>query len=115
MVKRKGMFTSLLCLSTYSSFICRYPGHEEIEIALVRAHERTGDDMLKDLAKYFIEERGQTRPEGHYYDIEAQARGDPPRPGPGHGPPYSYHQADRPIREMTSIEGHSVRAMYVIL
>ena len=70
--------------------------------------------MLKDLAKYFIEERGQARPEGHYYDIEAHARGDPPRPGPGHGPPYSYHQADRPIREMMSIEGHSVRAMCVI-
>ncbi|KAH8110062.1 DUF1680-domain-containing protein [Phellopilus nigrolimitatus] len=89
-----------------------YPGHEEIEIALTRAYEITDDDSLLKLAHYFITERGTHRPEGHYYDIEAKARGEPPRPGPGHGPPYSYHQADRTIREMGSVEGHSVRAMY---
>ncbi|KAI5121775.1 hypothetical protein M0805_009586 [Coniferiporia weirii] len=89
-----------------------YPGHEEIELALVRAYDATGDEALLRLANYFIGERGTHRPEGHYYDIEAKARGEPPRPGPGHGPPYSYHQADRPIRQMASVEGHSVRAMY---
>ncbi|THH06468.1 hypothetical protein EW145_g4069 [Phellinidium pouzarii] len=87
-------------------------GHEEIELALVRAYDITGDDTLLTLAHYFISERGTHRPEGHYYDIEASARGEPPRPGPGHGPPYSYHQADRQIQHMRSIEGHSVRAMY---
>lgn len=81
----------------------------------MRAFERTGDGSLLALARYFIEERGQRRPEGHYYDLEARARGVPPRPGPGHGPPYSYHQADKPIREIASVEGHAVRAMYVSL
>lgn len=79
----------------------------------MRAFERTGDGSLLALARYFIEERGQRGPEGHYFDLEAKARGVPPRPGPGHGPPYSYHQADRPIRELASVEGHAVRAMYV--
>ena len=89
----------------------RYPGHEEIELALIRTYDVTGDPVQLNLSHYFIKERGTHRPEGHYYDVEAKARGVPPRPGPGHGPPYSYHQADRTIGEMTSIEGHSVRAM----
>lgn len=65
------------------------------------------------LANYFIEERGQRRPEGHYFDIEAAARGEPPNPGPAprDAPKYSYHQADRPVREVKEVEGHSVRAM----
>lgn len=79
----------------------------------MRAFERTGDASLLALARYFIEERGQRGPEGHYFDLEAKARGVPPRPGPGHGPPYSYHQADKPIRKIASVEGHAVRAMYV--
>ncbi|OCB89092.1 hypothetical protein A7U60_g3776 [Sanghuangporus baumii] len=89
-----------------------YPGHEEVELSLVRTYDITDDPLLLNLADYFIKERGSRRPEGHYYDIEAKARGVPPQPGPGHGPPYSYHQADRTIGEMTSVEGHAVRAMY---
>ena len=92
----------------------RYPGHEEIELALIRTHDITGDRLVLSLAHHFIKERGTCRPEGHYYDLEAKARGVPPQPGPGHGPPYSYHQADRQIGEMESVEGHSVRAMCVI-
>lgn len=85
-----------------------------MELALIKAYEVTGEESLLNLAKYFIEERGTKRPEGHYFDLEAAASGQPPRVGPGRGPPYSYHQADRPAREMESIEGHAVRAMFVM-
>ena len=113
--KKRGYIILKLCACralsqhTHSS----YPGHEEIELSLVKAYETTENSGLLTQARYFIEERGQHRPQGHYYDIEAKARGVPPRPGPGFGAPYSYHQADRPIREIRSVEGHSVRAMCV--
>ena len=57
-----------------------YPGHPEIELALLRLYDRTGDSKHLELAKYFISERGN--PEGvdgrHYFDAEAEARGDDP-------------------------------------
>ena len=94
------------------SEICsRYPGHEELELALIKGYEILGDTSLLQLAEYFITERGRVRAEGHYFDIEAKARLEPPNPGPGYGAPYSYHQADKPIHEQKSVEGHSVRAM----
>lgn len=90
-----------------------YPGHQELELALVKAYEVTGDKMLLNLASYFIEERGRRREGVLYFDLEAKERGEPPQPGPGHGPPYQYQQADQTIRQYASVEGHSVRAMLV--
>ncbi|OBZ78372.1 Non-reducing end beta-L-arabinofuranosidase [Grifola frondosa] len=91
-----------------------YPGHQELELALLKTYEHTKDASLVELANYFIDERGQSRLEGHYFDIEANARGEKANPGPApkDAPRFSYHQANCPIREMKSIEGHSVRAMY---
>ncbi|PSS30855.1 hypothetical protein PHLCEN_2v2582 [Hermanssonia centrifuga] len=91
-----------------------YPGHQELELALLKGYEQIGDKSLLVLANYFLEERGQPRPQGHYFDVEAEARGEAPNPGPSPkgAPKYSYHQADRRVRDMESIEGHSVRAMY---
>ena len=37
-----------------------YPGHQEIELALVKAYEYTNKKKYLDLATYFIEERGKT-------------------------------------------------------
>jgi len=55
-----------------------YPGHPEIELALLRLYERTGNPKHFALARYFITERGN--PKGqygrHYYDVEAEARGE---------------------------------------
>ena len=115
--KKKGQVSSTSISSFRRSwppfFSLSYPGHEEIELALVKAYEVTSEVWLLDLARYFIEQRGRQRPEGHYFDVEAKERGEQPRPGPGHGPPYSYHQADKPITGMTEINGHAVRAMSV--
>lgn len=55
-----------------------YPGHPEIELALLRLYNRTGDARHLALAKYFIEERGNPKGQDgqHYYDVEARARGE---------------------------------------
>jgi DUF1680 family protein len=55
-----------------------YPGHPEIELALLRLYRVTNDEKHLKLAKFFIEERGN--PTGsnkrHYYDVEAEVRGE---------------------------------------
>lgn len=55
----------------------------------------------------------------HFYDYEATLRNnDPPaKPGPAYptAPRWAYNQADAPISELKTIEGHSVRAWFVLL
>jgi len=98
-----------------------YPGHEEIEIGLLRLYELTGEPLLLKLAKYFIFERGQRDENGEtFYDHEARARGADPYDHMGsemkhcylHPRDYGYQQADCPILEAKEVKGHSVRAMY---
>ena len=86
-----------------------YPGHEEIELALVRMYHATGDELMMKLARYFIDERGKLP----NFFVEEKAR----REGKDHfnldeyGPAYA--QAHLPVREQTAPEGHAVRAMYL--
>ena len=85
-----------------------YPGHEEIELALVKLYHATGNGRHLKLSKYFIDERGKFP---HLYDKEARARGEGPaayRFGQ-----YDYNQSHLPVREQTEAVGHSVRAMYL--
>lgn len=85
-----------------------YCGHEEIELALVKLYRATGEKKYLDLAKYFVDERGRLP---HYFDIEAEARGEKRRAdSPGS---YFYYQAHEPVREQKEAVGHSVRAMYL--
>ena len=46
-----------------------YPGHQEIELALVKAYEYTKKNKYLDLATYFIEERGKTDSNNKHYFI----------------------------------------------
>ena len=48
-----------------------YPGHEEIELALVKMYEATNEERYLKLAKYFIDERGK---KPYYFDIEFEKR-----------------------------------------
>ncbi len=85
-----------------------YPGHEEIELALIKMYRVTGiEDYLK-LSSYFVEERG-AKP--HYYDNEAINRGE--EPSSFHFKDYGYMQAHIPVREQELVTGHAVRAMYL--
>lgn len=95
-----------------------YPGHQEIELALMRVYAITGDRRCVSLAQYFIEERGRTDAprDGHAWHIAARARGDDPQTFfPYYWPRprcYWHMQAHLPIREQKEIVGHSVQAMY---
>lgn len=85
-----------------------YPGHEEIELALVKLYRATGEARYLNLAKYFIDERGQ---QPHYFDLEAVARGEDPQDY--WAKTYRYSQSHIPVREQTEPVGHSVRACYL--
>lgn len=85
-----------------------YCGHQEIELALVRAWHATGQRKYLDLATYFIDERGALP---HYFDLERDARGEPAKDY-GQGT-YEYSQSHLPVRQQTKVVGHAVRAMYM--
>lgn len=96
-----------------------YPGHPEIELALLRFYTATGHKESYDLAKYFLCERGNEKGQDgkHYYTYEEEKRGDSPwkRPEPfPENRAYWYSQAHLPIKKQPTIEGHSVRAMYLL-
>ena len=84
-----------------------YPGHEEIELALVKLYRATGERRYLKLAKFFIDDRGR-RPS--YFEIEARARGERPENLPQL---YNYYQAHKPVRRQREAVGHAVRAMYL--
>lgn len=88
-----------------------YPGHQEIELALVKLYRVTGNKKYLDLAKYFINERGR---EPYYFDIEYEKRGRteifPGLRNFGR----KYWQAHLPVHQQDSAEGHAVRALYML-
>jgi DUF1680 family protein len=85
-----------------------YPGHEEIELALIKLYRVTGEVRYLNLAKFFIDERGQ---QPHYYDLEAVARGE--SPDDYWAKTHRYTQSHIPVRQQTEPVGHAVRACYL--
>ena len=92
-----------------------YPGHEEIELALVKLYRASGEARYLDLARFFIDERGK---QPHYFDVEARARGEDPAPFHAqfldtlYGD-YSYFQAHVSVSQQSEAVGHAVRATYL--
>ncbi len=85
-----------------------YPGHEEIELALVKLYRVTGEKRYLQLSEYFVNERGR---QPHYFDREARQRGEDP--AAYHHETHEYSQAHLPVREQHEVVGHAVRAMYL--
>jgi DUF1680 family protein len=85
-----------------------YPGHEEIELALVKLYRATGEKRYLQLSQYFVNERGR---QPHYYDIEARLRDEDP--AAFWAKIYEYNQSHLPVREQHEAVGHAVRAMYL--
>ena len=99
----KGKFLSLM--KDYMALIDRIfrvedsagfssPGHEEIELALVKLYDHTGERKWLELSKHFVEMRG---------------RGQKPGKDSLHS---TYTQDHLPVREQLTAEGHAVRACY---
>ena len=86
-----------------------YPGHEIVEMALVRLYETTGQRRYLKLAQYFIDERGK---EPLYFKEEIEKNG---RSFYWERSlfQYQYYQAGKPVREQKTAEGPAVRAVYI--
>ncbi|MCV3739805.1 glycoside hydrolase family 127 protein [Lentilactobacillus hilgardii] len=88
-----------------------YDGHPEIELALSRLYEETGNKKYLKLAHYFLKQRGQDpsffekqdRADGWDNEI-LQGMRDLPR---------SYYQAAEPIKDQKTADGHAVRVVYL--
>ncbi len=85
-----------------------YPGHPEIELALLRLYEITKDEKYLTLAKHFIDIRGV---DPHYYEKERKSRDWTVWNGDGRN--HEYQQSAAPVREQKDAVGHSVRAVYL--
>lgn len=88
-----------------------YPGHEEIELALVKLYRLTQETSYLRTAEYFISQRGT---EPNYLENEIAKRG-----GFSFFPEFSeydtaYSQADIPPVKQTKARGHAVRQMYLL-
>jgi hypothetical protein len=73
------------------------PGHEEIELALVKLYQVTGEEKYLEFSNWLLEERGH----GH------GSMGDEGTWNP------VYYQDVTPLKELTDISGHAVRCMYL--
>ncbi|KAH8923655.1 glycoside hydrolase family 127 protein [Atractiella rhizophila] len=92
-----------------------YPGHQEIELALMRLYDTLGRKEDLALVDFFIRERGKKDENGEiFWDRETRARGGVPAQKQAWRPkdPYAYNQAQSTIWEMEQVEGHSVRVVY---
>jgi len=79
------------------------PGHEEIELALVRLYRATNDRRYFDLAKFFMDERGKPHASQDYpADSNFAIYNDRP-----------YRQDHLPVVEQPRAVGHAVRATYL--
>lgn len=85
-----------------------YPGHPEIELALLRLYDATLNEKYLELAKHFIDIRGV---DPHYYEKERQSRSWTVWNGDGRN--HEYQQSAAPVREQKDAVGHSVRAVYL--
>lgn len=81
----------LICRTFGPEGITIPPGHQEIEIGLVKLYRVTGNKKYLDLARFFIDQRGNAQ---------------------GHELLGPYHQDHKPITEQDEAVGHAVRAGY---
>ena len=105
-------FADLICdtFGTEEGKIHGYPGHEEVEIGLVKLARVTDNLKYLKQAKYFIDARGV----GENYFMKEMSRPDYKLIFPefaDYTPEYS--QSHKPVREQTTAEGHAVRAAYL--
>ncbi|HEV9036107.1 MAG TPA: glycoside hydrolase family 127 protein [Puia sp.] len=74
------------------------PGHEVVEMGLVKLYRVTGRKEYLDLAKFFLEMRGERQYDKTSTDVWKNGR---------------YWQAHEPVTAQDEVVGHAVRAMYL--
>lgn len=94
MIRYANHIEKVFLIDKTAAFIT--PGHEEIELALVKLYHCTGERRYLELSKFFIDHRGQDAKESYYNWANAR-----------------YAQDHLPVREQSTAEGHAVRAVYL--
>ncbi len=94
--KNAELVKRIFCEEGSAGFVT--PGHEEIELALYRMYETTGDKMYLEIAAFFINQRGTNGIDPTLTKIFNTM---------------DYCQSHLPVREQLTAEGHSVRAVYL--
>jgi len=74
------------------------PGHPELELALMRLYECTGEERYADLAKYFIDKHGNNSKDKVLMDWVNEY----------------YNMDQMPLRQLREPTGHAVRALYLL-
>ena len=77
--------------------IMQAPGHEELELALVKMYQATGKQLYLDMAKKFLDIRGVTYFPGGSSGVMTN----------------TYTQQHLPVRDQHEAVGHAVRATYL--
>ena len=75
------------------------PGHEEIELALIKLYHATNNEKYLELSRYFVNQRGANEKDNENHTKTVWDR-------------YAC-QNHLPVRKQTTAEGHSVRAGYL--
>ena len=101
-----------------------YDGHEEVELGLMSLYSITKEERYLELAKFFIDERGQSP---HFFEIEWEARGKTSYwngwnlcESPNASKEFiscigaEYNQTHKPVREQDEAVGHAVRVVYML-
>lgn len=96
-----------------------YPGHQEIEIALLKLYDVTGNEKYFELAQYFIDTRGTNQ----FFEEEfekrdhvcqwTQAKVEEPNRWYNQFPYSYYNQFHLPVRKQKEAVGHAVRGVYM--
>jgi len=76
------------------------PGHEEVELALVKLYRATSDERFLKLSQWLLEERGRGLGKGYTWNNKDWGG-------------VNYVQDNVPVRDISHIVGHAVRAMYL--
>ena len=72
-------------------------GHPEVELALVRLYQTTGEKRYLDLARFFLDQRGNNDKDG---PLTSWTK-------------IMYDMSHMPLKQQRTPEGHAVRAMYL--
>ena len=87
-----------------------YPGHQEIELALIKLYRHTGVKRYLSCARFFIDQRGR---DPNYFLAEREKNDGRTLFPEFRDYELKYSQSHRPPVEQHTAEGHAVRALYM--
>lgn len=109
-------YKNATCKDAFLNAMCRYadyieqvfknegsasfvtPGHPELELALIKLYHATGEKRYLELSKFFIDQHGNNTIDRNIAEFADT----------------NYNQDFKPLRSISTAEGHCVRALYLL-